>query len=63
MKITIDVLPGNGIQKNIDALQRAIDGKSVCSDFVPLMDTMTILEGIKRELPHRAAQSWNDGKR
>ena len=39
------------IQKNIDALQRAIDGKSVAIDFVLLIDTMSILEAIKAELP------------
>jgi len=38
------------IQKNIDALQRAVDGKPFCSDFVPLIDTKYILEGIKNKL-------------
>lgn len=32
-----------GIQSNIDALQRAIDGKSLSMDFVLLIDTKSIL--------------------
>lgn len=39
------------IQKNIDALQRAIDGKPLCADFVLLIDTKSILETIQKELP------------
>ena len=39
------------IQKNIDAQQKAIDGKSLnASDIVLLKDTMSILDGIKRAL-------------
>jgi len=39
------------IQKNIDALDRAIDGKPQANDFTLLMDTQTILEGIQQQLP------------
>jgi len=60
MKITITLFAGNDnhtptkkdLDKNIEALQRAIDGKPLANDFVPLMDTKSILEGIKGQL-HR----------
>lgn len=60
MEVTIELKAGRAhdervtkkqIQKNIDALQRAIDGKSLASDFVSLHDTKSILEGIKAKLP------------
>ena len=41
------------IQKNIDALQRYIDGKPQCTDFASLVDTKSILEGLKDLLPPR----------
>ena len=60
MDITITLVAGNDnhtptkkdLDKNIEALQRAIDGKTLANDFVPLMDTKSILEGIKGQL-HR----------
>lgn len=39
------------IQKNIDALQRAVDGKPSSHDFVLMIDTKSILEGIQKQLP------------
>lgn len=62
MKITINLLAGpdhreivteHDVQRNIEALQRAIDGKSLAADFVLLMDTKSILEGIKAKLTNR----------
>jgi len=59
MEVKIDLCAGPNhwhkvtkqeIQKNIDALQRAIDGKPLASDFVLHMDTKSILEGIKTKL-------------
>lgn len=61
MKITIELCSGinhnanitkQDIQKNIDALRRAIDGKSAALDFVLLLDTKSILECIKEKLPN-----------
>lgn len=58
MKIEIEILgsdreiPRKGdIQKNIDALNRYKNGKQNSTDFVLLMDTIYLLEGIKRKLP------------
>lgn len=60
MQVTIELYSGpthcykvtkQEIQKNIDALQRAIDGKPMVKDFVLLLDTKSILEGIKTKLP------------
>ena len=57
MKVTIEIASVSGavtkrdIQKNIDAQQRAVDRNGLAGDFVVLMDTMSILEGIKAELP------------
>ncbi len=39
------------IQRNIDAVQRASDGKGLAGDFIILTDTISILEGIKSQLP------------
>ena len=39
------------MDKNIDALDRAISGKKKANDDHLLLDTKSILEGIKRELP------------
>jgi hypothetical protein len=59
MQITIELSAGQSgfqkvtkqvMQKNIDALQRAVDGKPLASDFVSLLDTKSILEGIKNKL-------------
>ena len=60
MRITIELLSGPNhnefvtqadIQKNIDALTRAIEGKPLVKDFVLMSDTKSILEGIKKQLP------------
>jgi hypothetical protein len=60
MRLTIELLAGpnhnenvtqSDMQKNIDALTRAIEGKPYASDFVLMNDTRSILEGIKRQLP------------
>jgi len=59
MLVEVEIRSGNDhdeivtvkdIQKNIDALERAIDGKTLCSDFVLLSDTKSILLGIQRFL-------------
>ena len=58
MEITINLFAGNDhhhptkkdLDKNIDALQRAIDGKLLSGDFVPLMDTKSILKAIKEQV-------------
>ena len=39
------------IDKNIAALDRAIQDNVLTMDFMSLMDTKSILEGIKNELP------------
>jgi hypothetical protein len=60
MKVTIELFAGadhremarkSDIDKNIGALERAIDGKSICSDFIPLIDTKFILTAIREKLP------------
>lgn len=60
MKVIIDLAQSNGpfesvtqrgIQRNIDAQQRAIDGKPLTADVVLLMDTLSILRGIHSQLP------------
>ena len=60
MQITIELRAGNTpfgkptkaeIQKNIEALERAIDGKPQSRDFILLLDTKSILEGIQKQLP------------
>lgn len=59
MMITIRLLEGprpiheptsRGMQRNIDALQRAIDGKPLSSDFAIMRDTMSIIKGIQEQL-------------
>lgn len=58
MKITIDVAAGPrheeptalDMEKNIKALQRVIDNKKLSSDDILLMDTMSILEAIKKAI-------------
>jgi hypothetical protein len=59
-RITIELLYGNlrnrrwptkeDLKEQIEVQQRAIDGKSLSSDFVMLLDTLSILEAIQREL-------------
>lgn len=39
------------IDRNIAALDRIIQGEALAMDFMLLMDTKSILEGIKNELP------------
>ena len=40
------------IQKNIDALRRVVDGKTKTGvDDVLILDTISVLEGIKKRLP------------
>jgi len=60
MQVTIELYAGprhrdkvtkQDIQKNIDALQRAMDGKLLALDFMLLLDTKSILKGIKANLP------------
>lgn len=60
MKITIEICAGpnhrsyvtkNDISKNIAAIDRAIDGNMKALDYPTLLDTKTILEGIKNQLP------------
>ena len=59
MKVTIDVVEGNrpytnptwrGVQKNIDALDRAIDGKPLGCDFQYYIDTKYILKAIQDQI-------------
>ncbi len=40
-----------GIQRNIDALERAIQGKPLAMDFIFLIDAKSILEAIQKHLP------------
>jgi len=60
MKVTIDIAAGNNqfglvtktdVEKNIQAVQRAIDGKSQAQDSILLLDTKWILIGIQEQLP------------
>ena len=59
MHVTIEICAGpnctgivtkSTIQKNIDALQRAIDGKPLAMDFVSLTDTKYILVEIQKHI-------------
>jgi hypothetical protein len=55
MDIELSLVAGNDqrqpskkdVQRNIDALQRCIDGKKLCSDDTLLIDTISILEAIQ----------------
>ena len=38
------------VDMNIEALQRVLEGKQQCRDFVLICDTISILESIKKEL-------------
>ena len=60
MQVTIELRAGpchddavtqRDIQKNIDALRRAVDGKPQAQDSTLLLDTLSIMEGIKAKLP------------
>lgn len=59
MKVTIELKAGPrpykdptpmDVQKNIDALQRYIHNKQTCCDDLLLIDTISILEAIQREM-------------
>lgn len=59
MKVTIELKTGPrpykdptpmDVQKNIDALQRFIDGKQQVNDFILINDTISILEAIQKQL-------------
>ena len=59
MLVTIEVKQGPdygepdcwGIQKNIDALQKILDGKSPSiADLTMINDTLSILNAIRREI-------------
>lgn len=39
------------MQRNIDALQRAIDGTPLSADFIKYIDTKSILIAIQKQLP------------
>jgi len=63
MHIEIDLVYGSehrhdlceqDVQENIDALRRVMDNKSKCSDFALLLDTISILEEIKRKVKNAA---------
>lgn len=67
MKVTIELHAGPDesehvtaydIQKNIDAQMRAIRGEMLSHDFVLLIDTLSILEGIEKKL-----QQYRGGQR
>ena len=59
MKVTIELVNGGGgsnlyksdLDKNIICLKRAIDGIPLSSDFIQLIDTISILKGIQEQLP------------
>lgn len=61
MKVIIELMCGPNhnylvtkeqIQKNIDALDRAIKNNKIIKDDVLLMDTKSILKGIQEKLPN-----------
>lgn len=59
MLVEIEIVAGPGhkdptredMQKNIDALTRAIDGKQLANDFILLLDTKSLLVGLQSKLP------------
>lgn len=60
MKVTIDITNALyerarklDMDKNIDALTRCINGESTPSDTNILIDTKSILTGIREQLPER----------
>jgi hypothetical protein len=59
MKVTIELVSGphrnsvvdvSDVQKNIDALQRYLDGKQKSSDFVFMIEVISILRGIQENI-------------
>lgn len=60
--LTLDLAEGKtafvptqeGIQENIDAIDRAIERKQKVVDTNYLMDTKYILIAIQKQLPHRS---------
>ena len=58
MKVTIELFAGphkkepisEDIDKNISALQRVVNNKPRASDFILVLDTISILEAIKKQL-------------
>ncbi|MFA5384171.1 MAG: hypothetical protein WC364_05830 [Eubacteriales bacterium] len=59
MKVTIELKAGStyhepyqqDIMRNIEAIDRAIQGKPLACDMGLLIDTKSILECIKKQLP------------
>lgn len=59
MKVTIEIFTGpnhkeptkRDMERNIQALDRAISGNQQCNDFILMMDTKSILIGIQKKLP------------
>jgi len=49
IKLELSNFTKSDMQKNIDALDRAIKGKPRCSDFMLLIDTKSILEAIQNQ--------------
>lgn len=43
--------PRQSMDREIAAVQRAIDGKPTCCDDVPLISVRSILEAIREQLP------------
>ena len=41
---------GQALQRNIDALDRVVEGKMQVRDITIILDTKSILEGVRREL-------------
>jgi hypothetical protein len=70
MKVTIELRAGGDhhdpfkedIDKNLEAMERAIKGKMISGDDVLLRDTASILNGIKMRLtsnPRTAFNNWS----
>lgn len=59
MKVTIEIFAGanhkeptkSDMERNIQALDRAIAGEQYNNDFMLLTDTRSILVGIQKKLP------------
>jgi len=64
MKVTLDIIVGHfcdskysqvptkgSIQKTIDSIQRAIDGRMLSMDSIKLIDVKYILKAIQSQLP------------
>jgi len=61
MKVTIHLRAGphyreeilkSDVQKNIDAIDRAIKNKKIVKDDVLLFDVISVLRAIQHQLPH-----------